>query len=404
MNRDPAAFFRFAGKRFPLLSDLFYTEKGFSDGELFSLLSEHKTVEDPSTDYLFKRLQELLIIDAVPGETARWELTHPVRSLLRFLLREQRLTSVDVLQGYLRALESSRSDLLGCIHKGDRNGVQQAVSDVSETVERLRQDSRDNHEAILRECMDVKADRAGKTPLERYEIVNRLWEKYLMPMQDLISVDKSIEGQLDGLESALVSGMVCFGKYSEMVETLESARARILRMRRETTADFHNSLAEIFPLYESLKADSQFARGASLALQRIERDGMKSLNLEERFPVSHWRTSGLLSQADIRALLYELFNYIPGSIVSTAVPADLEPAVYRSPSDVRADLQRALPVKDLLDWLNDYCHSGTASEVLRFYGSLFMDPPGKIRRGTTQRTYSVKGVEMKSYPLELVAM
>jgi hypothetical protein len=187
MARDPALFFKFAGKHFSLLEDLFYIEKGLSDGEMFSLIEKHKVDEDASIEYLFSRLSELLIIDEVPGETARWELTHPVRALLRFLLREQRLTSVEVLQGYLSALESTRTELLAGIQQGDRNAVLRAVSDVSETVERLRQDSSDNYSAILKTCMDMKADEKRKKPLERFEVVNRLWKKYLMPMQDLIN-------------------------------------------------------------------------------------------------------------------------------------------------------------------------------------------------------------------------
>lgn len=403
MSREPAAFFKFAGKRFALLSDLFYSEKGFSDGELFLLLKNHREEDDTSVDYLFKRLQELLIIDAVPGETARWELSHPVRSLLRFLLREQRLTSVEVLHGYLRALETSRSDLLSCIKEGDRNGVFIAVSELSETVERLRQDSSDNCSAVLRECMDSKAQRDCLSPLARFERVNRLWSRYLMPMKDLISVGKSIDTQLDGLESTFASGMVRFDKHPGMVDILRGAVARILRMRRDTSRDFNNSLTEILPLYESLKADSELARGASIALQCIDRAGIRSLNLEERFPVSYWRTSGLMSQVDVRALLYRLSGYTPGATVSAAPPENLEPAVYRSFQDAIVDIKDSLPVEDLMEWLDDYCEGGNASEVLRLYGSIYLEPPGTVSRVVVKKSYMIKGVAMKSFPLGLVA-
>ena len=403
MSREPAAFFKFAGKRFALLSDLFYSEKGFSDGELFLLLKNHREDDDTSVDHLFKRLKELLIIDAVPGETARWELSHPVRSLLRFLLREQRLTSVEVLHGYLRALETSRSDLLLCIKEGDRNGVFTAVSELSETVERLRQDSSDNCSAVLRECMNSKAQKDCLSPLARFEKVNRLWNRYLMPMKDLISVGKSIDTQLDGLESTFAAGIVRFDRYPGMVDILRGAVARILRMRRDTSRDFSNSITEILPLYESLKADSELARGASIALQRIDRAGIRSLNLEERFPVSHWRTSGLMCQKDMRALLYRLSGYTPGATVSAAPPENLEQAVYRSSLEAVEALRESLPVEDLMEWLDEYCEGGSASEVLRLYGSIYLDPPGSVSRGVEQRSYMIKGVAMKSYPLGLVA-
>lgn len=399
MARDPVAFFRFAGKHFALLADLFYSREGLSDAEIYSLVMKHKGDDDPSADYIFDRLRKLLIIDEVPGETARWELTHPVKALLRFLYREQRLTSVEVLQGYLKALETSRTELLTGIQKGDRNEVLRAVTDVSETIERLRQDSSDNYSAILRTCMDVKADDKRKKPQERFEIVNRLWKKYLMPMQDLISVDKSIDGQLDGMEGVLNSGMVRFGKHPEMVGVLKGARARILRMRRGTARDFHNAIEDILPLYQALRTDSEFTRGASTALKKIDKAGVASLDLPCRLSVSHWRTDGLLSQSDLRVLFYELSGYQPGLAITVNKPESIGKAVYRAPDEVRADLSKALPVRDLLEWLSKYCYDGSATEVLRLYGCFFLDPPGVLKQKSEPKKYSISGTEMQSYPV-----
>jgi hypothetical protein len=247
--------------------------------------------------------------------------------------------------------------------------------------------------------MDVKADDTRKKPQERFEIVNRLWKKYLMPMQDLISVDKSIDGQLDGLESVLSSGMVKFGKHPEMIGVLKGARARILRMRRETTRDFHNAIEDILPLYQALKTDSEFTRGASTALKRIDKAGVASLNLPGRLSVSNWRTDGLLSQSDLRALVYELSGYQPGLAITVTTPESIENAVYRAPDEVRADLLKALPVYDLLEWLGEYCNDGSAAEVLRLYGCFFLDPPGILDQKSELREYNISGTEMQSYPV-----
>ena len=399
MRKEPASFFRFAGKWFALLEKLFYTRRGFSDGELYRLVCQHLGDEDPAPDHLITQLRDLMIIDEVPGETARWELTHPVRALLRFLLREQRLTSVEVLHGYLRALESSRVELLSFVKEGDRNGVVQTLSDVSETVERLRQDSSDNYSAILAECMRMKSGGERRSPLEKFETVNRLWNRYLMPMQDLISVDKSMEGQLDGLEETIAAGIVRFARHGEMEEVLRGAGARILRMRRETVADFHNALTDILPLYRSLKADSEFARGASAALERIERKGVASLTLDERMPVFTWKTSGLLSDTDLRSLICEVMGYTPGQSVSINIPGDLTPSVFRSVDDVRRELQGSLPVDDVLSWLEENCSGEDPSNVLRLYSGVFSDPPGKVFRGLGKREYMIRGVRMKAVPL-----
>jgi hypothetical protein len=184
-----------------------------------------------------------------------------------------------------------------------------------------------------------------------------------------------------------------------MISLLKGSRARILRMRRNTTRDFHNALADILPLYDSLKMDSEFARGASIALHRIDKNGVSTLDLDNRFSVSMWRTSGLLFQSEIRSLLYELSGYLPGGSVVVSPPELIEQKAYRSPETVLSDLREALPVPDLLDWLDGYCADGTATEVLRLYGKFFLEPPGMVERARELKVYRIKGVEMISFPL-----
>ena len=52
------------------------------------------------------------------------------------------------------------------------------------------------------------------------------------------------------------------------------------------TADFHESMHEVEPLYASLKQDSSLARGVARALERIGKEGIKSLNLQAELAIS----------------------------------------------------------------------------------------------------------------------
>ena len=83
MRKDPAAFFRFAGKRFSLLEKLFYTDRGFSDGELYSLLMEHLAEDDPSASYLIPALHE-------KGDDT-------VKQVLNILLKNNRALEQEIL-------------------------------------------------------------------------------------------------------------------------------------------------------------------------------------------------------------------------------------------------------------------------------------------------------------------
>ncbi|MCK5134047.1 MAG: hypothetical protein KAR40_18095 [Candidatus Sabulitectum sp.] len=402
MVTDPKAFFRFAAKYYSILSDLYYCEDGLTDGELIDLIGRHLADDDPSGLHVMDRLQQLWIIEEVPGESSRWEVTHPVRALLRFLLREQRLTSVEVLQGYLKSLENSKKEIEKGIASGERESVVRLINDVSETVERLRADSADNYSSILNTCMEIKANKEHLPSIKRFEIINHLWGKYMVPMRDLIDIDKSMETHLDSLEFTLAAGMLRFGNHQELVRLLGGARSRILRMRRQAAADFHNALRDVEPLYETLKVDSEFARGASIAMHRMEKKGLSSLELDQKLPFTYWRTEGLLSDSGISVLLRELKGYAPEKAAVVTTPHDMITSYYITPGEVLNSLRDSLPVSDLLQWLNEYCEKGTSADILRLYGVVYGTPPGTLQYGSASRRYYIKGTEMQAYPISLV--
>jgi len=59
--------------------------------------------------------------------------------------------------------------------------IERALDEITETMERIRQDSRANREAIINEVMTVKSNRDKRTVSERFEKINYLWNHYLEP-------------------------------------------------------------------------------------------------------------------------------------------------------------------------------------------------------------------------------
>lgn len=402
MISDPQSFFRFAARFYPLLSDLYYRAEGLSDGDLLDLIRRHLVPDDPSCEHIMDRLIKLCIIETVPGEASRWEITHPVRSLLRFLLREQRLTSVEVIQGYLEALGSSRSELEKSFGSADRSSALHSIGDISETVERLRQDAADNHSAILNTSMEIKSNREHLPAAERFETINRLWVKYMDPMRDLIDVDKSMEALLDSLDRLLYSGTLQFGRHSELVREFIGCRARLLRMRRNIAADFHESLREIEPLYETLRVESELARGASVALRQIDREGVRSLDLDSMMALPSWRTEGLLSDVFLSGCLHDLSGYEPGE---APVVTGLEVESVRGfsdPEEVLSNLSLALPIDDLLVWLDLNCPGASLEDLLRLYGIVYCSPPGRVEFKSERREYMIREESVTSCPMAVL--
>ena len=59
------------------------------------------------------------------------------------------------------------------------------LREMSETIDRLRQDAADNHSAILSTVMNTKANEEHLSPFERFGIVNHIWDSYMDPMRIL---------------------------------------------------------------------------------------------------------------------------------------------------------------------------------------------------------------------------
>lgn len=399
MITDPQTFFRFAEQNHALLTDLYYHNEGLSDGDIQDLIARNAQPGGPEAGHVMDRLVTLRIIEQIPGETARWEMTHPVKTLLRFLLHEQRLTSVAVIQAYLDDLGSTRIALEACIARGDRAAAVIGLLEMSETIDRLRQDSADNRTAILATVMNTKANEGHLSAFERFGIVNRIWERYMDPMRDLVDVRKSMEDLLDGLDRLLYSGVLRFSSHPDTSAEFAGCRARLLRMRRSVASDFHESLREIEPLYQSLEKESELARGASVALSAIERQGVDSLDLDRLLGIPAWRTEGLMSDSELTARLFDLVGYSPGEALVVTRNEPSRPGAFADPEEVLSSLRSSVPVEDALSWLSDRYSSLPLLQILRLYGAVYASIPGE-RAGTGERReYSISGSTVTAVPL-----
>ncbi len=190
MAANPQSFFRFAARYYPLLLDLFYRREGFTEADLRNLIEGFRSEGDPGPATVIDQLLSFSIIEPIPDATASFELTAPVQNLLSFLLREHRLTSTKVLQVYLTDLGDLREELDGAARQNLGHQAARALNDISQLIERIRQDSHSNREAIIREVIKLKSNRERRSSRERFEIINHLWSRYLEPLRDLIDVKK----------------------------------------------------------------------------------------------------------------------------------------------------------------------------------------------------------------------
>lgn len=401
MAANPQSFFRFAARYYPLLLDLFYRREGFTEADLRNLIEGLASEGDPGPATVIDQLLSFSIIEPIPDATASFELTAPVQNLLSFLLREHRLTSTKVLQVYLTDLGELREVLDGAARQNLGHQAARALNDISQLIERIRQDSHSNREAIIGEVIKLKSNRDRRSTKERFELINHLWSRYLEPLRDLIDVKKAMDASLDDLDRSLTVNGRTFALDGALAREFSRCRARLLRLRREMTEDFYESMREVEPLYISLKRESELVRGASLALEKLDRSGLASLDLQEMMAISISRNEGMFSDTSLESFLHGIKGYKPGISPPIVDTGEIARPEFILPSELYARLESALPVDDLLAWLLEYYPDVGVGELVRAYGRVFLRDLGTMHFGDDERRYPLPEVTLIARPLRL---
>lgn len=404
MAINPQSFFNFAAQNYPLLHDIFRRSGGMNDAELSELIRRHRVgVESPAA--LIEKLINFKIIEPLPDATASYEMSRTVAVLFRFLLQEQRLTSTAVIQAYLDELERAQVDLDHAIRDDKHSLIERALDEITETMERIRQDSRANREAIINEVMTVKSNREKRTVSERFEKILYLWNHYLEPLKDLIDVRKTMDASLDGLERLLKQGVEQFLLDGALHREFSRCSVRLVRLRRDMTADFHESMHEVEPLYVSLKQDSSLARGVARALERIGKEGIRSLNLSATLAIpSGWLREGLFDNRDIEAFLHNVQGYQPQEPPLINFGAEKPSPRFIPPDELIDTLQNSLPVSDVLQWLLEQYGAYPFPELLRAYGRIFGSDVFKSGFSKEEKSYQLPGMTVLARPLAVESM
>jgi hypothetical protein len=405
MAVTPESFFSFAAEHVGLLKDVFYRTRegrGMTEAELMGLIRRHSRPGGASSQHVLDRLQGLGFIESAPDATAHYTLTPVFGSLLAHVLQEYRTTSVEVIQGYLNAFDTLAHEVDDATLAGSGGRVVRALIEMEQNVERLRQDSRANRDAILNEVIRTKANRDGENARQRYERINWLWTRYLVPMRDIIDTTKAMDAALDRLERSLDEATARFRHDGAVAGPVGSLASRLLRLRRCVIDDFRESLAELAPLYESLRLDSAMARGASLALDRLGREGARRLHLAERLGICDWRLQGLFDDGSLRCYLLDIRGYRPTAgrpLARGAVSASRADAPLDAAFD--ASVSAALPIPDAMAWLIERLGAGNASRILRGYGRLHTGRLGRVSFESAPRDYELPNRRLRARPMRV---
>ncbi len=400
MSANPQTFFLFAAEHAALIEDLYRTRQGVSEPELRRLINRHERETSPGTGYMVKRLLELRILETCPGHDARYEMTRACATLMEFLLSEYRLTDVAVIQAYLTAMDSLASEFSQAVGADDGALLARSIIEMEEHVERMRQDSANNRAAVIAHVMQVKSNPDGLPVQERYRMINRLWSRYIAPLQEMVDTRKAMEETLDRVETCAAEAEAAFELDGALQPRLASVRARIGRMRRELIADFSESIREVYPLYNDLRHENNLARGAAYGLELLSKRRLSHAGLSRRLPLSSWRPRERVDDDALRAYLAGLKEY---RTCAPRLPADTgdPPADHVQPKAFDAAVTAALPINDALAWLLESYEWLPLSVVLRLYGRMRSGYFGEITFGPQSVALHYHETQLESLPVKI---
>jgi hypothetical protein len=401
---SPQQFFRFTAEQSDLLQDLYRATGGLTEAEVCGLIRKRAEPGAPATAYVFNRLLELGILEAAPEATARYELTRPIGGLMRFLLRQYRLTSVTVIQSYFSALNEQTGQLEKAQNENNPDQWMRVALELADHLEDMRHDSRNNRNGVIATVMQLKTATDRITPIARYNEVNRLWQTYIIPLRDMIDSRKVLDSTLQRTRQVLgeVPATVGAGR-DEILQRAEDILARLVRLRRDVLGDFEESLREIAPLYEELRRENALARGASSVIELMMRKGFPAAGLAARLGLPNWQMQGQFSDAALEAHMARLAAYTPQppQPLRTDIAAAADAPFDMLQFDRR--VKEALPIEDSFRWLAGTYPDQPPAVILRLYGRMHSARYGKTGFDDRSAIYEISGRRLRAHPMRINA-
>ncbi len=405
MAVSPHAFFQFASQNDALLVDLF-DRQAVDEGLLHALIERHRGEDDPSPEHIRRRLEELDMLRPAPDADNVFELSRPIAELLGWLLKRQRIASTEVVRGHLAALDRLRAEIESAIEVGEVSTASFAVRDLDHSLESLASLSLANREAVVSEVRTVRTGAETMTAVERFEIVRRLMEGYLRPLEDLVAIHGPVQQRLDALQHVLATTATEFAAHGPLTKSVRRAEARLTRIRGDIVADLLTALHEVAPLYERLRRETFWVRGAALALSAIRTEGAAALRLEARLCIAGWRPRSLVSDERLRARLAALVGYEPAGRYEIAPSQTTPPQPLIPRAELAAALFERAPIDDVLALVLEHWKDAPLKTQLRAYGRIVSGEFGRVDTSAKrpEQRYAGRDVELRARPVRLKRM
>lgn len=366
--RIPAQpFFNFCSKHVPLLRALAEHQGELSEGTTRSLIRTTSEPNDERPDTTWQRLLDFQILIPAEADSDQYVMARPVSSLVAYLFDEAHAATPEIISGYIRSIEALNKRLSLTIDEDSISGMRLFLDELQQTLQRIHADLDETYRSVTAEVAAFKSRSPHAKMQERFRRIVYWMERYIDPMVDVIRPDGPLTAVFQETERLLRRARE-HSMFND-VPRLELNSRRIRLVQRRALHIFQQCRHELRPLYESLRRSSFIAQGAAIALERLQRDGLRN-NWTRRHvvPVQTLQIRQVPSDGAIKRCIQSLVDYSPEPPPRVdldpedEVPEDLirQQWLLALPDTIRPDL----PIPDLLEWLTSRYPDKATSDVL----------------------------------------
>jgi len=397
-------FFNFCAGHVPLLRQLSERMGEFSEAEVTHLVRQHSGAHEELPETTWRRLRELqILVPTEPGGTL-YLLAEPVGRLLTYLFDEANPATPEMVRGYIASLETLGRKLVRAIEMDDVTFVGLAFQEINSSLRRIHADLEETQRAVQNEVAEFKLNRQRISVSERYRRIVYWMERFVEPLIAMVQPAGPMGAVFEETERLLrlAREASLFNDHPALERNLRYLRV----VRQHALRVFQECRKELQPLYESLRRSSFIAAGASVALERLQREGIAKWGPEFVVGLCQLRIQDVPGDEAISAALRRVVQHPPepAPIVTVESSEEIPPALIRRLwlDQLPAEVAASLPIEDLLAWLAEHYPAKPTSDVIAGFGRLvFDDRLQSTFSDAPERVYSTRDGLLQARPLKL---
>ncbi|XSG85122.1 MAG: hypothetical protein ACPW60_15560 [Methylohalobius sp. ZOD2] len=385
----------------------------FEERQVLAVIAKHQPQAGPEDHAA--ALRSLCNADLLQllSRTSHLQLNPLVLEFVRGLTREHELGLSSVLKARVEAIRQATEKLREGLHRNDSDLMRRGAGRLSELFRQIGQQLDQDRHAILELAENAKASDAAMPIDRRYQAVLEAYDQYVEPMNEMMDSGSggtfypylvAAEQALDAATEVLSVRGALYTHRLQLRQVAYQAKElrRLGRVVAQQCAD------TLLPLREEARQHNQLSASISHLLGRVRKQGLarglRRHGAQSKLPLwQRERRSRIHLGDEIRTLMAEARDYTPRPEAFPeelpADPADL--SAWVDETELREALQAALPVHNLMTWLQQRYPNLPDAVVLRLYHDLAREPRWQAQLQPQTATTDLKALRVHYHPHQL---